>query len=196
METFTLGVGEWLGSVVWSRNPLVRRRDRIEGALRLAAVVLCVLAIPLTASIGISVDHDREQVYAAQARDARQVIAVAAERGALVNTEGHAQPYRADATWTVDGQQHRGRLVWADLPNVGDEQTIWVNPSGKVIDPPHGEGRAVGDAVLTALWAWILFAAGVGGGLILLHRRFDRARYAEWEREFEIIAGKREWGMQ
>ncbi|MBU8811373.1 Rv1733c family protein [Mycolicibacterium goodii] len=196
METFTLGIGEWLGSVVWSRNPLVRRRDRIEGALRLAAVVVCVLAVPPTASIGTSVYHDREQAYAVQAQDARQVTAVATERGSVAGTEGHGESFLARAAWAVDGHEHRGRLEWADLPQVGDRQEIWVDHSGNVIDPPRGKGRAVGDAVLTALWAWIFVVAGVSGGLILLHRRFDQARYAEWEREFEIITEKREWGKQ
>ena len=196
MDTFTLGIGEWLGSLVWSRNPLVRRRDRIEGALRLAGVLLCVLAVPLTTSIGISVYDAREQAYSAQARDARQVTAVATEEGVLVNTEGHAEPYRVRATWTVDGQEHRGRVTWADFPNVGVEQTIWVDSSGNAIDPPRPKSRAAADAVVTALCAWILVVAGVIGALALCHRRLDRARYADWEREFQNITENREWGKQ
>lgn len=196
MDTFTLGIGEWLGSVVWSRNPLVRRRDRIENALRLAAVVLCVFAVPLTATIGISVYDAREQTYSARSQDARQATAVAAERGAVVNTEGHTEPYRAEATWTVDGQEHRGRFYWADYPNAGDQQTIWVDPSGNAIDPPHPKSRAVADAVVTALCAWILLVAGVIAGLALCHRKLDQARYADWEREFQKITENREWGKQ
>ncbi|AKS33852.1 hypothetical protein [Mycolicibacterium goodii] len=194
METFTLGIGEWLGSVVWSRNPLVRVSDRIEGVLRLAAVVLCVLALPLAASIGTSVHDTREQACTRRAEGMRQVSAVATERGSVEISEGHARPYRAEATWTVDGQQHRGRLEWAILPDVGDEQSIWVDTSGSAAAPPPGKGRAVADAILAALWAWMLVVAGVCGGVIMLRRRLVQARYAQWEREFESITEKREWG--
>lgn len=196
METFTLGIGEWLGSVVWRQNPLVRRRDRIEGALRLVAVVVCVLAVPLTVSVGTSVYHAREQAYTRQAEEVRQVTAVATERGSVTDWEGHAAPFRAEAAWAVDGQEHRGRLEWVDYPQVGDEQSIWVDRSGNAVEAPHAKSRAVSDAVLTALWAWIVVVFSVVGGMIFLHRRLDQARYADWEREFENITTRREWGKQ
>jgi hypothetical protein len=54
VETFTIGLGDRWWSRVWSRNPLVRRTDRIEVMVLSLAVLLTVVAMPIAGRLAPS----------------------------------------------------------------------------------------------------------------------------------------------
>nr|WP_280830667.1 hypothetical protein [Mycolicibacterium frederiksbergense] len=155
--------------------------------------MLWVLALPIAASVGTFVHDSRARIYAEEAHDRHQVAAVATENG-QASIRGRQVAVTADAAWSFDGQLHKGVLVWSSRAVVGAQQIIWVNSVGNMVDPPRSKDRAVSDAVLVALSSWMAVAAGSSSLVYLIHRKLDRGRYADWDRELTSLHDKREWG--
>ena len=75
MDTFMLRLPWWPVLRLFSRNPLVRTVDRVEGVLVLGAVVVSLLAAPFAAAaVGTRVHDARSHVYTEQPQ-ARHAVA-------------------------------------------------------------------------------------------------------------------------
>ncbi|MBN3508732.1 hypothetical protein JYB55_07750 [Mycolicibacterium septicum] len=192
METFTIGLGCW-GARLLGRNPLVRGVDRIESAMLVALTLLCMLALPIAASTGTLVHDARARAYSEEAHARHQVIAIAMADG-HGGVSGRKVAFTARATWRFDGRDHDGVLEWPTRPKKGAQQDIWVNSEGVSVRAPGSPARAVGEAVLVTLSVWVAMAAGAAVLAYAVHRKFDRARSAEWDRELRLMGQKGTWG--
>jgi hypothetical protein len=189
METFTIGFGGlwWLRAL--SRNPLVRRSDRIEAAVRILAVVVAVVAVPIAAAVGTSVHDARARLYAEEAQSRHQVVATATDDGAIV-PEGKTIVFVADTAWSDGGKTHSGVVEWSGRQaEVGDHQTIWVNNEGEFVGPPPPSSRADAEGVTAALAVWVGVAGTLATLAYVVRRRLDHWRYAEWDREIGSARG-------
>ena len=182
METFTIGLGNrwWLRA--FSRNPLVRRSDRIEALVYVFAVLLAVVAMPIAGTIGTIVHEERTRLHAEEAQTKHQVVAVATEEGQVV-VEEKGIAFNAEATWDDAGTIHRGIVAWPNQAKVGDGHKIWVNAQGELVGPPYSAGQADSDAIVVALAVWIGLAEAAAAVAYLVRRLLDHWRYAQWERE-------------
>lgn len=192
METFTIGLGCW-GTRLLGRNPLVRSIDRIESAVLVVLTLLCVLALPIGASMSTSVHDSRARAYVEEAQSRHQVTAVAIEDG-HGGVSGRKVAFTARATWRFDGRMRDGVLGWPTRPKAGAQQDIWVDSEGASVRAPGTYARAVGEAVLVGLFAWVVIATGAAVLGFVVHRKFDRVRSAEWDRELRLIRQKGTWG--
>jgi hypothetical protein len=179
--THLASLARWLGI---DRNPLRRRTDRIEAAIRIATVLLLLVAMPL-AAIAASRLADHHELR--QAAEERQVAAVLLQRAAGA---GSADPYTSTQTvvsarWQPPGQPPRfGKVLAAVGARAGSTETIWIDASGTATGPPPDGGviaAAICVAVMnTCLTAGLLLLVSNGLARYVLERRRLSAWGAEW----------------
>lgn len=182
METFTIGLGNHWWVRAFGRNPLVRGSDRVEAIVMMVAVMVTALAVPIAGAIGTSVHDQRTRLYAEETQTRRQVVATATEDATIVPQMGGVG-FATEAVWTDSGIVHNDTIAWPGPAKIGDQQPIWVNSTGEVVGQPSSPSRADTEAVVTALTMWLLVAGASATLVCVVRYRFDRRRYAEWDRE-------------
>ncbi len=71
----------------------------------------------------------------------------------------------------------------------GDRLGIWTDDSGNYARAPADPRQAVVDAVGWAVCTWMSFAALLAAVVYGLHRKFQRTRFSQWDRELGALAG-------
>jgi len=189
-------LARWLG---FDHNPLRRGTDRVEGALRLVMIILAVLAVP-AASVAAGRWADHYALHRAQVQRTvdHQVIAVLLRDAPAIGTP---DPYTSvqtawvPARWQPPGQPPRtGEVLAVAGAHKGSTVRTWVDPSGKVTDPPMDHRFVVGNVwlavMMTCLLSWVLLAAAG----MLARRALDRRRLRAWEAEWR--ASGPQWSGQ
>lgn len=188
METFTLvwGRGWWVR--LFGRNKLVRGNDRLEACCVALAAIVVIVALPVSAAWGTSVKDARESIYAQQWQTRHRIEATATE-DAQADAEISRQALTVGARWSTGGRTHAGAVTPPDMVHAGDRFSIWVDDSGAPVPAPTPLGRAVSDAIGAAVLSWLAVSATLLLLVLLLRRRLTRARYGEWDRELDSLAG-------
>ena len=170
-------------------NPLRRRTDRIEAAIRLAAVILLLVAVPIaTIAVGRQVDHlALRQAHAQQAAD-HQVTAVLLQRA---QATGVPDPYTSIqltyvlARWQPPGQAPRSGQVLAQAgAHAGSTVKVWVDASGAVTSPPPDHRMIAGDVCIASIVACLVACLLVLGSNALARCALDRRRMRAWDAEW------------
>ena len=187
-----LGLGRcarWLGL---DRNPLRRTVDRVETGVRLAALVLLLVAVPAGAFMaGRTADHVfLRQAYAQRSTD-HQVTAVLTQDASATGT---VDPYAsvqtawATARWTApNGTAHSGQvLVLAGAPK-GTTARIWINATGTITDPPAGQKDVMAEVAVAVMVTGILMLLLLLGAEALAVRGLNRRRFSDWDAEWRAI---------
>ena len=186
MQTFTLGLGVWFQRLV-ARNPLVRSSDRIETLAALLAVALALVAIPVAGAAGTALYDDLAQQFAAQRIERTELRATAVGDSTPVS-KASGTAFHTEIQWQFAGGIHTDSVRTAEL-HAGAPVTIWVDREGIRVPPPLTDDEAVSQAVIAALTGWLTVAGAGLGAWALLHHRLDQARYAEWDRALDGLAG-------
>ncbi|MEU2064566.1 hypothetical protein [Streptomyces sp. NPDC013455] len=186
----------------WRRNPLRRTTDLAEAWAALVALVLIVVAAPVTGClVGLSA-QDSLQRAVRQQQHARHLVTATVVRD-LGGTLPEADPdtssadearSRVLADWTApDGTRQHGPVL-TDLksPHPGDHFDLWTDPHGRISTRPLDSTTATAHAVLAGFGAALLTAVLVEAGRRLTVWRLVRRRYACWDRAWDR-AGP-DWG--
>lgn len=148
METFTLDPRCWQIGVILSRNPLIRRVDRIEALVTLVALGVALLAIPVAAVAGAAIYGIHDHLYAQEARERHAVMATVTDSW----SDGLGSAV-VQAKWPVAAGERTGRLEVATAAKVGDRAQMWVDKDGNQAAPPTPRWQALGDALVTTMSA-------------------------------------------
>jgi hypothetical protein len=105
METFTIGLGHGWWTRIWSRNPLVRRSDRIEVLVAATAVAMVITAVPLAEAIGTAVYDARSHAHVHDGATRRAVVATAMKDGAAAPWVTGVW-FIVRAKWHAAGSEH------------------------------------------------------------------------------------------
>jgi hypothetical protein len=176
----------WLG---FDRNPLRRRTDRIEAMVRLATLILLLVAVPIfTIAAGRQADHVAlRHAHAQQAAD-HEVTAVLLQQAPPT---GIPDPYTSIqmtlvlARWQPPGQQDRSGPVPAPAgARAGSTVTVWVDASGAITSPPTDPRVIVGDVCMAAMVTCLVASLLVLGANALGRRALDRRRMRAWDAEW------------
>jgi hypothetical protein len=179
-------LARWLG---FDRNPLRRGTDRLEAALRLVMIILVVLAVPAASvAAGRWADHYALHWAQVQRAENHQVNAVLLQDAPGTGTPDPYTSVRTawvPARWQPPGQPPRtGEVLAVAGARKGSTVRTWIDPSGKVTDPPMDHRVVVGNAwlvvMMTCLVSWVLLAAAG----MLARRALDRRRLRAWEAEW------------
>lgn len=175
------------------RDPRCRRSDRVEAATLVSAMLLAILAIPVSVVVGIVVLHSSMATVHREAIDRHQVTTTVISS----TSAGIAAPAVTKSNVTVQWRRSNGLLVSAGLavagePKVGSHLAVWATNDGRVVSPPlttsQAEGRAYAIAIGVALGVLSLIYLVLFTVRETLLRRRVRAWDAEW-----IEVGSRTW---
>ena len=175
----------WLGL---DRNPLRRKTDRIEVAIRLATVIL-FLAVPIAIiAVGRQADHlALRQAYAQRAAE-HQVSAVLlqpAQATGVPDPFSSIQMTYVLARWQPPGRTPRSGHVLAPAgTRAGSTVTIWIDASGAVTFPPPDHRDIVGDVTIAAVVTGLVASVFLLGSNALARRALDRRRLRAWDAEW------------
>ena len=182
MDTFTLDPRCWRIGRIFSRNPLLRRTDRIEALVMLVALVVSLVAIPVAAAVGIAVYDLRDSRFAQEGRDRHTEVAAVLE----TETEG-ARSTVVQARSPATAGERTGLIQLTTQAKVGDRIEVWVDKDSNPVAPPTPTWHAVGDAY-GATMATLLFVAVTMISFVTgVCSRLDRERNAQWERELRCL---------
>lgn len=184
----------------FDRNPLRRRTDRIEAAIRLATMVLLLVAVPIAAIVaGQLTDHLALRDAHAQQGAEHEVTAVLLRqaRAAVVpDPYASVQLTYVLARWQPPGKPPRsGQVLALAGARAGSTVAVWIDGSGALASPPPGHRDIVGDvtvaAITTCLAASLLVLGSNALALRVLDRRRLRAWDAEWRATGPLWSGRR-----
>src|SRR5215472_12587703 len=173
----------------FDRNPLRRRTDRIEAAIRLVTMVLLLVAVPIVAiAVGRQADHLALRQAQAQQAGEHEVTAVLLQQA---QATGVPDPYTSIemtyvlARWHPVGQPPRSGQVLAPAgARAGSIVMVWVDASGAVVGPPPDHREIVGDVAITTVVASLAASLLLLGSNALARRALDRRRLNAWDADW------------
>ena len=189
METFTVRLPRWpILLRLTGRDPLVRTTDRIEAVVLVLAVVVSLLAIPITAAVGTAVYDSRRQAYAEQT-DTRHAV-----NATVTDVPASQQILRTgtitvSARWTAAGTEHTGTVNAPSTTKTGEPIEIWVSNNGAQVPAPTPTTRAAAEAAMGALVIWICVAAIAATVFTVTRAVCDRIRFTGWQHDLDNLVG-------
>ena len=173
----------------FDRNPLRRRTDRIEAVIRLATIILLLVAVPIAAiAVGRQADHLALRQAHAQQGAEHQVTAVLLKQA---QATGVPDPYTSVqltyvlARWQPPGGPPRSGQVLAPAgTHAGSTVTIWIDASGAIADPPPDRRDIAGDVTIAAVMTGLVASLLLLGANTLARRVLDRRRLNAWDAEW------------
>jgi hypothetical protein len=189
MDTFTVRLPRWPVLLrLAGRDPLVRVTDRIEALVFVLAVVVSLLAVPITAAIGTAVYDSSRHIYAEQAHTRHTVAAT------VTDVAASQQLLRTDATtvsarWTAAGAEHTGTVTAQSTAKAGDTVDIWVDNNGAQVPAPAPTTNAAAEAAMGAVVIWICVAAIAATLFTLTRTVCDRIRFTRWQHDLDNLVG-------
>lgn len=191
MDTFTAVLPGRRFVRMFGRNPLVRVSDRVEAAVLGLAVMVWLLAVPVSVAVGTAVHDSRSHLYAEQAQTRHAITATVT----ATTIDPGAEPDSATglgtvhARWLAGGRIHTGPVSVQSPIEGGDDVGIWVDNSGDQVAAPTPVTSAVVQGVLAALGT-CLTGAAVAAALFGLTRLVaDRVRSAGWQHDLDVLVG-------
>lgn len=170
----------------FSRNPLVRRSDRLEASVKLMALIVALLLIAPAAAFGTSVHDQQRQVAARQSAESHTVDATAADNSVVVSRFG-AGGFRTHVQWVAGGSGHNAWFVGPKNLRLGDHTSVWVNSRGEYVDSPQTRDQVSASAFGAAALLWL----GLTGSLYVMVQALrwwlDHKRYGRWAAEWSEL---------
>jgi hypothetical protein len=152
-----------------TRNPLCRRVDRLEGALRLAVGALLVLAVGCAAASGLASHSRNAAVAAAQRQQVHQQTVVLLEDAPAARSGTSSLPRAPQpgvaAKWTLpDGSTRTGTVRVRTVAERGDSIQVWMSGDSFPAAAPTHPDQVMLRAILTALVVFGLAATALLAG--------------------------------
>jgi hypothetical protein len=176
-----------------TRNPLCRRVDRIEGALRLLFALLVLTASAVSISLAVT-SYGRTSAAAAAERQQLRTVEVVLLEDATSEAGGNSagvvppQP-GVRARWTLpDGSTRVGGVYIRETAHRGDTVSTWMNNFYDPVRPPVERGDLLVRAGLLAIVVTSLSCALCSGAYQLARRQLNRRRDAAWTREWLLVS--------
>ncbi|WP_458685609.1 Rv1733c family protein [Nocardia tengchongensis] len=169
----------------WNSNPLMRASDRWEALLRLLAVALMLLAVPVAAAVGTATYSSSAERISVENAAKTEVQATVLTEPKQTVAAGPAQAahFEARIQWKRGGDLGTGTIEVRRDTKVGATVQAWLGPDGLPGDPPQKPGSAVTNGIGTGV------ALLVGVGFVLLAllwcagRALERLHAVRWESE-------------
>ena len=173
----------------FDHNPLRRRTDRVEAAIRLATMILLLVAVPLTAiAVGRQADHLALHDAHAQQAAEHEVTAVLLQRA---QATGVPDPYTSIqmtyvlARWQPpSGPPRSGQVLASAGAPAGSTVTVWIDASGAVTLPPPDHRDIAGDVTIAVVVTCMVAGLLLLESNALARRVLDRRRLNAWDAEW------------
>lgn len=200
-ESPTLPVRLWRAQP-WNPSPLMRVSDRVQGIMRILAVLIVLVAVPIAAAAGTAaygtasarIRTENASKVAVTAtitgNPVRVATPVADRNGSMI------EHFQAQVSWTRDGRSATAIVGVPDNAKPGQPTPVWLGPDGLPTAAPLRSstaavhGISVGAAVLLEIWL------GAAAFLCATAWALDRQRHIHWDREWRQITHPTGQGSQ
>ncbi|WP_214103923.1 Rv1733c family protein [Acrocarpospora catenulata] len=181
----TIRFVRWLGL---DRNPLRRRSDRFESAIRLISLLGLLTATVLGVLLGVRVYRDGLRIESQQARTRHQVTATLLETaGPRISVSAPAYA-PAMATWrSPDGALMQGVVNAPALRPHGHTVTVWVDDRGAITERPRDRETTLVSALTVGTGIPVLATAFAALLLLLTRALVSRQARHAWAAEWTVI---------
>jgi len=165
-------------------NPLRRRADVAAAWLLPAAVVAFLVLSPLAVAAADALAHAGVAPAEQAQRSWRQVPATT-----LAPAAGPVQPAQGSDSWTtwvparwlVAGQQQTGQVPVPAGTWAGRTVPVWLDPSGRVQNPPLSAGAVRNRVLAAAVMALASLALLLATVAVAVWGALTRRRLASWD---------------
>lgn len=186
MTALIFGYYRTLATRLLRKHPLVRGSDRLEAAVEVLGWLAALVMLSIAGAFGTAMYDAERHTIAEQLLSRHEVQATAVGEGSVVEHR-YNTVVLIPAMWNIGGVQHRDTVRYDKDLNVGDRFSIWVDQSGRHVQPPASPRNAVADGAGFAIMCWLIAV-----GLILSAVRqsrwlIDRHRYARWDSDFDVL---------
>ncbi|RZL82437.1 MAG: hypothetical protein EOP32_11420 [Rhodococcus sp. (in: high G+C Gram-positive bacteria)] len=199
MNTHQSSASCWWRLAPWSRNPLMRTRDRINFVVAALMITFVLIMVPFAAAFGTVTytslnDQSRADL---QSRHAQSAVLIDDPHRVIVGDAPSRAPETEDhatAQWTApDGTLQSTDVETRPGAHRGDTVSVWIDPNGHVVDEPRSGLENAAIAVGAALSVWA--TAAVGSFLLLSGIRWvnTRSRMRQWDREWNDVGRTPGW---
>jgi hypothetical protein len=176
-----------------TRNPLCRRVDRIEGAVRLLLALFVLAALAVSTVIALNSYATAASAAAAERHQLRQVEVVLLEDApsSVSDPPAAASPPQpgVQARWTLpDGSTRVGGVYIREAAISGESVQAWMNAFYDPVRPPAERDDLVMRAALMGLVVATLSCSLFSGAYQLARRQLNRRRDTAWTREWLLVS--------
>ena len=186
MDSFAIRPTTWSVLRIFSRNPLIRRSDRIDALIVPLAFLLVIVAAACAGVLG-TLAHDVESRRCSEeARTRHSVTATAVEDSVPGSLPGPAVS-KVRVRWRAIGADHIDTLTWDQAVKAGTPLSIWIDENGDKVEPPTPPALAGANAVLAAAVAWWIVFLIAALAAEAARARTTRLRDAQWDRELRLL---------
>jgi hypothetical protein len=178
---------------IWPRrSDLMRPADWAEAAVRLAAIVVALLLVPVALSVGSETYAGQLRAGAEQARSRHHTEARLTQDAppisAGVRGEAVSGLSYVPASWTLaDGTGRTGKVLATNGTRAGEPVSVWLDGAGDPTTEPITHEQAALAGVAVAMGLWITSAAGICVLFLLVRTLLNRRRETSWQREWAQI---------
>lgn len=186
MESFVIRPTTWPVLRLFSRNPLIRTSDRLEGAVVTLAVILVVIAAACAGILGTIIHDTETQKFLQQAQTRHVLVAVAIDDSKPEVAAGTTAS-TVHAQWQVNGINHAGALGWDYAVKAGEPLPIWVDTDGNRVNRPTPVERAATDALSAAIVGWLIVVLAAAQVVSAVRAHAIRMRDDQWEKDIRCL---------
>lgn len=186
MDSFFIRPATWPILRVFSRNPLIRRSDRIDAIVTPLAVVLVIVAAACAGVLGTLAHDNESRRYQEEGRTRHTITATAVNDSTPGNIAGPAAS-KVVVRWQANGIEHTDQLTWDQAVKAGAKMTIWVDTDGNQVEEPTPPALAGANAILTAAVAWWLMLVIAALSLCAARGYTARMRDEQWDRDIRCL---------
>jgi hypothetical protein len=180
-------LARWLGL---DRNPLRRRSDRMEAAVRLTALLGVIFAVVVGVAMGFRSFHQGVRAEAEQAgtRHLTKAVLVQAAVSPRIAPAGGVVPGHARAQWKApDGTMRQGNVEAEPTKRTGDVVMVWTDQRGGLTRRPQDRETTLVTSITTGLGI-PMGATGVFGLVVITVRMVNQRRARRrWEAEWNAV---------
>lgn len=171
----------------WNSNPLMRWPDRLLAAVRVCAVAVIVISVPIAGAAGTVTYSDAAADNHAERAALTMVHATVLEPPVLPPAK--AQPAQARVSWPSESGPVVATVDVARATAEGAAISVWLNESGTPVTDPGTPESAVVDGIAVA--AMILVGTAFAGWFLAFLARLlvERGRAETWERQWAALDG-------
>lgn len=171
-----------------SRNPLIRRSDRVEALAIILVAFVALLALPAVVHFASDVRDERVREITAQAKSVHAVQATAVADGTVPIADELAT---ADATvsaeWTQGYLPHVETVKVDHYVRAGDRFTVWLDADQRPSAAPRDPSSASGEVALAAFAVYCTIVAIAGFLLLLLVEALNFLRRRTWDAQIRLL---------
>ena len=169
-----------------TRNPLVRRIDRVEALITVLAVALVVVAIPVVVSLSRGYGARLAEHTAAHNRTLHSVDAVVVDVKPMV-PERFSRSHSVRARWSTGADDRIASVRAAAGVAVGDHVEVWLDAQGAVTTPPRTESDDRANTVAFGIELWLTAAALCVAALMSVRAWLAHRRSAMWDAQWQLF---------